>query len=100
MSSAGKKNRWQHLVIAGRNRDLRRRYPVHPENPRLIPVFMTGAVAGALVAIALGVKQTLPLPAIWGWPLATNVAGYLASVFIGALICALGVLYVSPKNVR
>jgi PTS system fructose-specific IIC component len=26
------------------------------------------------------------------------VAGYLASVFIGALICALGVLYVSPKN--
>ena len=70
------------------------------KNPRLIPVFMTGAVAGALVAIALGVKQTLPLPAIWGWPLATNVAGYLASVFIGALICALGVLYVSPKNVR
>jgi len=46
------------------------------------------------------VKQTLPLPAIWGWPLATNVAGYLASVFIGALICALGVLYVSPKNAR
>ena len=59
-----------------------------------------GAVAGALVAIALGVKQTLPLPAIWGWPLATNVVGYLASVFIGALICALGVLYVSPKNAR
>jgi PTS system fructose-specific IIC component len=63
-------------------------------------VFMTGAVAGALIAIALGVKQTLPLPAIWGWPLATNVVGYLASVFIGALICALGVLYVSPKNAR
>lgn len=70
------------------------------KNPRLIPVFMTGAVAGALVAITLGVKQTLPLPAVWGWPLATNVAGYLASVFIGALICALGVLYVSPKNAR
>lgn len=46
------------------------------KNPRLIPVFMTGAVAGALIAIALGVKQTLPLPAIWGWPLATNVVGY------------------------
>lgn len=70
------------------------------KNPRLIPVFMTGAVAGALVAITLGVKQTLPLPSVWGWPLATNVAGYLASVFIGALICALGVLYVSPKNAR
>ena len=70
------------------------------KNPRLIPVFMTGAVAGALVAITLGVKQTLPLPAVWGWPLATNVAGYLASVVIGALICALGVLYVSPKNAR
>ncbi|MCP5821593.1 PTS lactose transporter subunit IIB, partial [Klebsiella pneumoniae] len=41
------------------------------KNPRLIPVFMTGAVAGALVAITLGVKQTLPLPAVWGWPLAT-----------------------------
>lgn len=68
------------------------------KNPRLIPVFMIGAVSGALIAIALGVKQTLPLPAIWGWPLATNVAGYLASVVIGALICALGVLYVSPKN--
>ena len=47
-----------------------------------------------------GQRQTLPLPAIWGWPLATNVVGYLASVFIGALICALGVLYVSPKNAR
>lgn len=70
------------------------------KNPRLIPVFMTGAVTGALVAITLGVKQTLPLPAVWGWPLATNVAGYLASVVIGALICALGVLYVSPKNAR
>lgn len=59
---------------------------------------MIGAVSGALLAIALEVKQTLPLPAIWGWPLATNVAGYLASVCVGALICALGVLYVSPKN--
>ena len=62
------------------------------KNPRLIPVFMAGAMSGALLAIALGVKQTLPLPAIWGWPLATNVTGYLLSVFTGALVCALGVL--------
>lgn len=68
------------------------------KNPRLIPVFMVGAVSGALLAIALGVKQTLPLPAIWGWPLATNVTGYLLSVVVGSLICALGVLYLSPKN--
>ncbi|VFS27848.1 PTS system fructose-specific transporter subunits IIABC [Enterobacter cancerogenus] len=32
------------------------------KNPRLIPVFMIGAVSGALLAIALEVKQTLPLP--------------------------------------
>lgn len=68
------------------------------KNPRLIPVFMAGAVSGALLAIALGVKQTLPLPAIWGWPLATNVVGYLVSVLAGSLICALGVLYLSPKS--
>lgn len=67
------------------------------KNPRLIPVFMVGAMSGALIAIALGVKQSLPLPAIWGWPLATNVTGYLISVFAGSLVCALGVLFASPK---
>ncbi|BBS35581.1 PTS fructose transporter subunit IIC [Enterobacter sp. LM3] len=70
------------------------------KNPRLIPVFMAGAMSGALLAIALGVKQTLPLPAIWGWPLATNVTGYLLSVFTGALVCALGVLYASPRMAK
>jgi PTS system fructose-specific IIC component len=70
------------------------------KNPRLIPVFMVGAISGALIAIALGVKQSLPLPAIWGWPLATNVTGYLISVLAGSFICALGVLYASPRITR
>jgi PTS system fructose-specific IIC component len=100
MSSAGKKTVGSTSLLLGVIGISEGAIPFILKNPRLIPVFMTGAVAGALVAIALGVKQTLPLPAIWGWPLATNVAGYLASVFIGALICALGVLYVSPKNAR
>lgn len=67
------------------------------KNPRLIPVFMVGAMSGAFIATTLGVKQSLPLPAVWGWPLATNVTGYLVSVFAGSLVCALGVLFFSPK---
>lgn len=67
------------------------------KNPRLIPVFMAGAVSGTLIAVSLGVRQILPLPAIWGWPLATNVPGYLAGVLSGSLICAFGVLFLSKK---
>lgn len=68
------------------------------KNPRLIPVFMAGAVGGTLVSISLGVKQILPLPAMWGWPLATNVPGYLLGVLVGSMICALGVLFLSKKS--
>lgn len=69
------------------------------KNPRLIPVFMSGAIAGTLVAVSMGVRQNLPLPAIWGWPLATNVPGYLLGILSGSLICAAGVLLFS-KNSR
>lgn len=58
---------------------------------------MTGAVAGALVAITLGVKQTLPLPAVWGWPLATNVAGYGERLYWRTDLRP-GVLWRQPKE--
>ncbi|MCS2157289.1 fructose-specific PTS transporter subunit EIIC [Scandinavium sp. H11S7] len=68
------------------------------KNPKLIPVFMSGAIAGTLVAVSLGVRQSLPLPAIWGWPLATNVPGYLLGILSGSLVCAAGVLLLSKAT--
>lgn len=64
--------------------------PFMLQNPFItIPINIIGAIAGSWIAMALGAVQWLPLPAIWGWPLATNPLGYVIGVLSGALIIAL-----------
>ncbi|MGL5042577.1 MAG: PTS fructose transporter subunit IIABC [Culicoidibacterales bacterium] len=64
--------------------------PFMLKNPFVtIPLNILGAIFGSWVAIFLGAEQWLPLPAIWGWPLATNVPAYIAGVLCGALFIAI-----------
>lgn len=53
-------------------------------------VNMIGAVAGSVVAITLGAKQWLPIPAIWGWLMAENVPAYVIGLIVGVIVTAAG----------
>lgn len=54
----------------------------------MILINCTGAVLGSVTAIALGAEQWLPLPAIWGWPLVTNIPAYLIGITVGVVFIA------------
>ena len=67
------------------------------ENPlATLPAYMTGAIAGAMTATALGAVQWFPESAIWAWPLVTNLGAYMLSILVGAVITAL--LVVAIRN--
>ncbi|MCL2598788.1 MAG: fructose-specific PTS transporter subunit EIIC [Firmicutes bacterium] len=64
--------------------------PFMLKNPLItIPINVIGAVLGSCLAVALGAVQWLPLPAIWGWALVTNIVAYLVGLFAGVLFVAL-----------
>lgn len=63
--------------------------PFMLRNPFItIPINIVGAVVGSCTAVSLGAVQWLPLPAIWGWPLVTNLPAYLTGLVVGVLIIA------------
>ncbi|MFD2254459.1 fructose-specific PTS transporter subunit EIIC [Lactococcus formosensis subsp. bovis] len=63
--------------------------PFMLRNPLItIPINLIGAVAGSVIATAMGAIQWLPLPAVWGWPLVTNLPAYLIGLTVGVLIIA------------
>ena len=69
--------------------------PFMLKNPFVtIPINILGAIFGSWIAIFLGAEQWLPLPAIWGWPLATNVPAYVIGVFAGAFFIAFANIFV------
>lgn len=69
--------------------------PFMLRNPLItIPINILGAVTGACTAVALGAIQWLPLPAIWGWPLVTNLPAYLIGMLVGVLVIAFGNVFV------
>lgn len=54
------------------------------ENPIItVSINVIGSILGSWVGIALGAEQWLPLPAIWGWPLVTNLPAYLIGLAVG-----------------
>ncbi|MFV0254828.1 MAG: fructose PTS transporter subunit IIA [Erysipelotrichaceae bacterium] len=55
----------------------------------MILINCTGAVIGSVTAIALGAEQWLPLPAIWGWPLVSNIPAYLIGMIVGVAFIAI-----------
>ncbi|WP_332237059.1 fructose-specific PTS transporter subunit EIIC [Sporolactobacillus sp. KGMB 08714] len=64
--------------------------PFMLRNPLItVPLNIIGAIAGSVTAVMLGAVQWLPLPAIWGWPLVSNLPAYLIGLFVGVLIIAL-----------
>jgi len=58
------------------------------KNPLLIIANITGAIVGSLVAVYLGAIQSLPLPAVWGWPLVDGPFAYVAGILSGAITVA------------
>ncbi len=69
--------------------------PFMLKNPLItIPINIIGAILGSWTAIYFGAVQWLPLPAIWGWPLATNVGAYVLGVVVGVLFIAFANIFV------
>lgn len=69
--------------------------PFMLRNPLItIPINVVGAIAGSCTAVALGAVQWLPLPAVWGWPLVTNLPAYLIGLLVGVLVVAFGNIFV------
>lgn len=69
--------------------------PFMLRNPLItIPINIIGSIIGACTAVSLGAVQWLPLPAIWGWPLVTNIPAYLFGLLVGTLFIAFGNIFV------
>ncbi|AIF50610.1 PTS fructose transporter subunit IIC [Pelosinus sp. UFO1] len=59
-----------------------------------IPLYVTGAILGALSAVAMGAIQWFPESAIWAWPLITGIFPYILGLIIGStFIAVVNVLY-------
>jgi len=59
----------------------------------VIPVYVLGAVIGALLGVSLGAVQWFPESAIWAWPLITNIPAYLIGLAAGSLFIAVTCVY-------
>lgn len=59
-----------------------------------IPLYVTGAIIGAMSAVAMGAIQWFPESAIWAWPLISGIIPYILGLIIGsAFIAVVNVLY-------
>jgi fructose-specific PTS system IIC-like component len=59
-----------------------------------IPLYVTGAIIGAMSAIAMGAIQWFPESAIWAWPLIKGIVPYILGLIIGStFIAVINVLY-------
>jgi fructose-specific PTS system IIC-like component len=61
-----------------------------------IPLYVTGAILGALSAIAMGATQWFPESAIWAWPLIKGIVPYILGLIIGSTF--IGVVNVLYRN--
>lgn len=68
------------------------------KNPILIIANVAGAIVGSLVAVYLGAIHSLPLPAIWGWPLVDGTFQYLVGILSGALTVAFLTLTLTKRS--
>ncbi|VBB09605.1 phosphotransferase system eiic [Lucifera butyrica] len=59
-----------------------------------IPLYVMGAIVGAISAIAMGAVQWFPESAIWAWPLVKGIIPYILGLIIGSVfIAVINVLY-------
>ena len=64
--------------------------PFALENPAFtVPLYMIGALIGALVGVGFGAVQWFPESAIWAWPLVENIVPYVVGILIGSLFIAI-----------
>lgn len=59
----------------------------------VIPLYVVGAVIGALIGVGLGAVQWFPESAIWAWPLITNIIPYILGLIIGSVFIAVINIY-------
>lgn len=59
-----------------------------------IPLYVGGAIIGAMSAVALGAVQWFPESAIWAWPLISGIVPYILGLIIGStFIAVINVFY-------
>ncbi|MDF2634383.1 MAG: phosphotransferase system [Pelosinus sp.] len=65
-----------------------------------IPLYVTGAIIGALSAIAMGAIQWFPESAIWAWPLITGILPYILGLIIGSTFIAVVNVFYRNKLIK
>ncbi|EGO65022.1 PTS fructose transporter subunit IIC [Acetonema longum] len=53
-----------------------------------IPLYVSGAILGAMSAVAMGAVQWFPESAIWAWPLVKGIVPYILGLIIGSTFIA------------
>ncbi|WP_413531222.1 PTS fructose transporter subunit IIC [Rahnella inusitata] len=66
----------------------------------VIPVYVTGAIIGALLGVSLGAVQWFPESAIWAWPLITNIPAYLIGLLGGSLFIAVTCVFYRNRLIK
>jgi fructose-specific PTS system IIC-like component len=66
----------------------------------VIPVYVIGAIIGALLGVSLGAVQWFPESAIWAWPLITNIPAYLIGLLGGSLFIAVTCVFYRNRLIK
>ena len=75
--------------------------PFALENPAFtVPLYMLGALIGALVGVGFGAVQWFPESAIWAWPLVENIVPYVVGILIGSLFIAIVNIFYRNKQIK
>ncbi|HMM19370.1 MAG TPA: PTS fructose transporter subunit IIC [Selenomonadales bacterium] len=65
-----------------------------------IPLYVSGAVLGALSAVAMGAVQWFPESAIWAWPLVKGIVPYILGLIIGSTFIAVVNVFYRNKLIK
>lgn len=75
--------------------------PFALENPAFtVPLYMIGALIGALVGVGFGAVQWFPESAIWAWPLVENIVPYVAGILIGSMFIAIVNIFYRNNQIK
>ncbi|KAB8310282.1 PTS fructose transporter subunit IIC [Rouxiella chamberiensis] len=66
----------------------------------VIPVYVVGAIIGALLGVSLGAVQWFPESAIWAWPLISNIPAYLMGLAGGSLFIAVTCVFYRNRLIK
>ena len=75
--------------------------PFALENPAFtVPLYMIGALIGALVCVGFGAVQWFPESAIWAWPLVENIVPYVAGILVGSMFIAIVNIFYRNNQIK